>query len=64
MKPWFLRTAIQTEDAPKAKIVLAAESISTSSDAMKRGLRDICLGTSGSLIATGVWEGGEFALGY
>src|SRR5208337_4605750 len=60
----FLAQAIQTEDAPKAKIVLAAESISTSSDAMKRGLRDICLGTSGSLIATGVWEGVKYALGY
>jgi len=60
----FLAQAIQTEDAPKAKIVLAAETISNSSDVMKKGLRDICLGTSGSLIATGVWEGVKYALGY
>lgn len=58
----FLAQAIQTEHAPKAKVVLAAETISNSSDAMNRALRDISLGVTGSLIAAGIWEGVKYAL--
>jgi hypothetical protein len=60
----LLIRAIETEGVSKAQVVAAAETIGNSSEVMKKALRDISLGTTGSLIATSVWEGVKYALGY
>jgi hypothetical protein len=59
----LLIAAIEDSTIPKSRVVAAAETIANASDALKRALRDLAIGAAGSLGATGIWEGIQYALG-
>ena len=59
----LLIVAIQDNTIPKSRIVAAAEIVAAASDRMKQTLRELSIGVSGSLVASGVWEGIRYALG-
>ena len=59
----LLAAAIEDSSIPKSRIVAAAETIATASDRMKRGLRDLSIGVTGSMTASAIWEGVRYALG-
>ena len=59
----LLISAIENNGIPKSRVVAAAETIANASDKMKRVLRDLSIGTAGSLAASGLWEGIRYAIG-
>jgi AbiTii len=59
----LLIAAIEDSNIPKSRVVGAAETIAKASDRMKRGLRDLSIGVTGSLAASGIWEGIRYAVG-
>lgn len=58
----FLASAIQTNDASKGQVVLAVETISNSSEEMRKRLCEIAVGAVGNLAASSVWESIKFAI--
>lgn len=59
----LLAAAIEDSSIPKGRIVAAAETIAKASDRVKRGLRDLSIGVTGSMTASAIWEGIRYALG-
>lgn len=59
----LLIAAVEDSTIPKSRVVAAAKTIANASKRMKRVLRDLSIGTTGSLAASGIWEGIRYAIG-
>jgi hypothetical protein len=59
----LLIAAVENSSLPKSRVVDAAETIANASERMKRILRDLSIGATGSLAASGIWEGIRYAIG-
>lgn len=58
----LLIAAINDCEISKSRIVAAAEVVANASERMKRALRDLWIGVTGSLAANGIWEGIRYAM--